>query len=232
MTCEYADRDGAYVLGSLSGVERLEFERHLGSCQECDRAVRRMAGLPGLLARVDVSVLDGLDGLDPTDPVPSTVLPHVHRATRRATRRRLVAVGASAAAVASCLTLGVAVATGREPTPAPPAVTQPVAPVSLPMSPVGDVPVRADLALEPVTWGTRLDLACTYRPAAYERLPRRMTYGLFVRTRDGRLEQVGTWRSLEGRRMRLTAATATSRADIASVEVRTPQGQPVLRLTG
>ena len=231
MTCEYADRDGAYVLGSLSGVERLEFERHLGSCRECDRAVRRMAGLPGLLARVDTAVLDGLDGLDPAEPVPSTVLPRLHRATRRAARRRLVAVGAAAAVLAAGLALGVVATTDRGSTP-PPAATTPVATVALPMSPVGDVPVRADLALEPVTWGTRLDLACTYRPAAYEKLPRRMTYGLFVRTRDGRLEQVGTWRSLEGRRMRLTAATATSRADIASVEVRTPQGQPVLRLAG
>ena len=232
MTCEHADRDAAYVLGSLSGGERLEFERHLGSCEECDRAVRRVAGLPGLLTRVDAAVLDELDGLDPVEPVPATVLPGLHRAARRASRRRLVTVGASAAVVAAGLSLGVAAATGREPTSPPPAATISVAPVALPMSPVGDVPVRADLALEPVTWGTRIDLACTYRPAAYERLPRRMTYGLFVRTRDGRIEQVGTWRSLEGRRMRLTAATATSRSDIASVEVRTPQGQPVLRLTG
>ena len=229
MTCEYADRDGAYVLGSLSGAERLEFERHLGSCQECDRAVRRMAGLPGLLGRVDATVLDGLDGLDPSEPVPDTLLPRVHRATRRAGRRRLVAVAAAAAVVAAGLTVGVAVATGPEQAPPAPAAA---APVALPMSPVGDVPVRADLALEPVTWGTRLDLDCTYRPAAYERLPKQMTYVLFVRTRDGRVEQVGTWRSLEGRRMRLTAATAASRADIASVEVRTPQGQPVLRQAG
>ena len=229
MTCGYADRDGAYVLGSLSGVERLEFERHLGSCQECDRAVRRMAGLPGLLGRVDATVLDDADRLDPAAPVPDTLLPRVHRATRRAARRRLAGVAAAAAVVAAGLTVGVTVATGPEQAPPAPAAT---APAALPMSPVGDVPVRADLALEPVTWGTRLDLDCTYRPAAYERLPKRMTYVLFVRTRDGRVEQVGTWRSLEGRRMRLTAATAASRADIASVEVRTPQGQAVLRLAG
>jgi hypothetical protein len=52
-----------------------------------------------------------------------------------------------------------------------------------------------------------------------------------VRTRDGRTEQVGTWSSLEGRTMRLTAATSATVRDIASVEVRTTDGRPVLELT-
>ena len=55
---------------------------------------------------------------------------------------------------------------------------------------------------------------------------------LFVRTRDGHSEQVGTWRSLEGRTMRLAAATAARREDIASVEVRTADGRTVLKLDG
>ena len=232
MTCEFASRDGAYVLGSLSAAERLEFEQHLGTCQECDRAVRQMAGLPGLLARVDQSVLDDLDGLELAEPLPDSLLPHLHRAVRRSGRRRLVSVGAIAAAVAAVVAVGIPAVLGEEAT-APPAAT---APIALPMARVGNAPVEADLALEPVTWGTRIDLACTYQPTdergAATGPPRRMTYTLFVRTKDGRLEQVGTWRSLEGRRMRLTAATATSRTDIASVEVRTTEGKPVLRLTG
>ncbi len=57
-----------------------------------------------------------------------------------------------------------------------------------------------------------------------------MTYGLFVVNRDGSAEQVGTWSALDGRTMRLTAATAARRADIASVEVRTTDGRPVLKL--
>ena len=52
-----------------------------------------------------------------------------------------------------------------------------------------------------------------------------------MRTRDGRTEQVGTWRSLQGRTMRLTAATSAAVRDIASVEVRTTDGRPVLELT-
>ena len=73
MTCSYADWDGAYVLGSLAPGERLDFERHMGDCKACALAVRQIAGLPGLLARVDAGVLDDHDpgrGLPPV-PTPS-----------------------------------------------------------------------------------------------------------------------------------------------------------------
>ena len=100
------------------------------------------------------------------------------------------------------------------------------------MAPLGGAPVRATVALDSVAWGTRLDLACTYapRPGQYE-LPAVATYVLVVRTRDGSTEQVGTWRSVSGRTMRLTAATSASPAQIASVEVRTTSGRRVLQLT-
>src|SRR5688500_19238542 len=95
----------------------------------------------------------------------------------------------------------------------------------------GDVPVRASIALEEVTWGTRLDLTCTYDPALVDyELPPEADYELFVSTRRGHTEQVGSWRSVGGRTMRLTAATATSRRDIASVQVRTRDGRVVLEL--
>lgn len=227
MTCQHAHHDGAYVLGALSSDERLEFERHLGSCRECARAVRELAGLPGLLGRIDVEVLGELDAPAPDVPLPATLLPRLHREVRRRGRRRLVAAGV-AAAVVTVLAASAAVSLTRPNGPHPPAAATPA--VAVRMAPVGDAPVHAALALEPVAWGTRLDLTCTYDPGTYAKLPSRATYTLVVRTRDGRQEQVGTWGSLEGRPARLAAATATNRADIASVEVQTAQGQPVLRL--
>ena len=62
-------------------------------------------------------------------------------------------------------------------------------------------------------------------------LPESTTYGLFVVNRDGTTEQVGTWRALRGRTMQLTAGTASRRSQISSVEVRTADGRPVLKLT-
>jgi hypothetical protein len=95
------------------------------------------------------------------------------------------------------------------------------------MTPVGDVPVQARVSLEGVTWGTRLGHVCRYdaagsRPAA--------DYTLFVRTRDGRAQQVGSWRAVSGKTMQLSGATAATPEDIKSVEVRTTSGRVVLKL--
>ena len=225
MTCEYADRDGAYVLGALSPAERLEFEQHLAGCEECARGVREIAGLPGLLAGVEAAVLEHA----PEDhPLPDSLLPSLLDAVRRRRRRRgLVAVGLAAATL-TLVAVPLGVSTVRHDDAAPTAQTS----VGRTMTPVGAAPVRARLAVERVAWGTRLDLTCTYARDDRYQLPRSVTYGLFVETRQGRTEQVGTWRALDGRTMQVSAATATDRRDIRSVQVRTADGHPVLELTG
>jgi hypothetical protein len=228
MSCSFAHDDGAYVLGALSPVDRLGFEQHLPGCADCSRTVRELAGLPGLLARVDPAVLDDPP---PVEPVPDTLLPALLREVRRSRRRRVLAPLAAAAAVVA--TVGTLALTGviGGGAGAPVAVPPPPPAHALTMSPVGHVPLRASVALDGVAWGTRLDMTCTYLwdepPYA---VPQATTYVLYVRTREGKVEQVGTWRSLPGKTMHITAATATSRADIASVEVRTASGKPVLEL--
>ncbi|HEV8055177.1 MAG TPA: zf-HC2 domain-containing protein [Nocardioidaceae bacterium] len=231
MSCPFAHDDAAYVLGALSPVERLDFERHLGGCDDCTRAVRELAGLPGLLRRVEASVVEH----PPVDePVPDTLLPSLSREVRRARRRRTRAAAGLAAAVAAVIVSVVVsqVGDGDASTPdVPGASSSPSGVVAETMDPVGDVPVRGSVTLEQVTWGTRLGLTCTYDPdsVGYQ-LPPTVGYTLFVRTRDGRTEQVGSWRSVGGMTMQLSAATAASREDIASVEVRAPDGRVVLRL--
>ena len=92
------------------------------------------------------------------------------------------------------------------------------------MQPVGNAPVTATLAFTPVAWGTRLDLTCSYEhPAGDYHAPSSVTYGLFVVNRDGSIEQVGTWRALDGKTMRHHRRTAAQRKDIAGVEVRTSE---------
>ncbi|HEV7624101.1 MAG TPA: zf-HC2 domain-containing protein, partial [Amnibacterium sp.] len=49
----YTEWDGAYVLGALSSGERLEFEAHLEQCDDCAGRVGELAGMPGVLARLD-----------------------------------------------------------------------------------------------------------------------------------------------------------------------------------
>ena len=229
MTCPFTHDDAAYVLGALSPAERLDFEKHLPECDTCTRSVGELAGLPSLLGRVEASALDQ----PPVDePVPGSILPALSRAVRRARRRRTLAAAGLAAAVAAGIVVVVVTQAGDEDGSAPSVAgpnSVPSGVVPLTMEAVGDVPVQASITLEQVTWGTRLDLTCTYDTdsVAYE-LPPAVDYTLFVLTRNGRKEQVGSWRSVDGKTMQLSAATAASTENIAAVEVRARDGRRVL----
>jgi anti-sigma factor RsiW len=229
--CEHAHLDGAYVLGALAPAERQDFERHLAGCPICARAVRELAGLPGLLGKTD---LDDIES-PPAPPLPDTLLPGLVREVRRQQRRRVLATGAVAAAAAVVVTLGAVTAFGGADQTAPEAGPAPAASATAAsgqeMVPVGYSRMAATVSLASVDWGTRLDLACSYAAASPGDEAAGTSYALVVHTRDGRTEQVATWRGLPGRTMRLTAATASARDQIASVEVRTADGQPVLKLT-
>lgn len=232
MSCEFTHYDGSYVLGALSAAERSEYRRHLSGCAECTAAVQGLVGLPGLLARVSPEVLESTHV---EEPVPDALLPALVRQAREAQRRRWwVVAGAAAAAavVVAVSSLAITASTDDEaPTVLPPSPgVSSNDQASQPMVPVGYEPVSADLALTPVAWGTRLEVTCTYESAGAQESSAAWDYAMFVRTRDGRLEQVASWRGLPGKTMQLAAATASSRDDISSVEIRTAGGKPVLKL--
>ena len=54
---EYEMWDAAYVLGSLSSVERREYEAHLSTCPSCRAAVGEIGGMRALLAQLDHDVV-------------------------------------------------------------------------------------------------------------------------------------------------------------------------------
>lgn len=236
-SCPHAHDDAAYVLGALSPAERLDFERHLDTCDECSRSVRSFAGMPGLLDLVDPGVLED----PPADPpLPATLLPSLTRAVEVRSRRRVVVVAGLAAAAAAVVALAVPAVLDRADAPVSGPGTSTSSPQSPDggdkvetheMAPLGDVPIEASLGLEQVAWGTRMLLTCTYdKDAAAVELPEQVDYLLFVTASDGRSEQVGSWTSLSGATMEVPAATSVPRDDIASVEVRTTSGRVVLRL--
>ena len=202
MSCPSGTSDAAYVLGALPPRERLEFERHLTECEQCASAVRDLAGLPGLLGRIDPRVVEEADRDAP--PLPDTLLPALcreveHRSRVRGRRAALLAAAAVVVAVGVTSLLGTLVGLGDPgPTTAPPATSTtegspPAEPLTYrTMEPVGESPVRAEVALERVTWGTRLLLDCTYdADSTHYELPRRVDYYLYVRDREGRAERVG-----------------------------------------
>jgi hypothetical protein len=227
MSCELRHSDGAYVLGALSPAERSDFQAHLAGCAECTQAVQELAGLPGVLGRVPADVLESPGEV----PLPDTLLPALLRESRAVRRRRTrvtLAGAAAAAVVVAGGSLGIGLVLGDDD---PPPSATPNVPTGQPMETVGADWMTADLALTSVSWGTRLDLTCSYPPPpdgvshAEE-----WSYVMVVRTRDGNVEQVATWRALPGKTMRLAAATAADRDDITSVEIRTSTGEPLLRL--
>jgi hypothetical protein len=233
MSCPFAMDDAVYVLGSLSPAERRDFESHLDGCEDCSLAVRDMAGLPGLLARVDPEVFEGM----PPEPVPDTLLPRVNAAVRRRQYRRTWLTAGVAAAAAAAITVGGAVLLERGDSGTPLANTPSsiVTPTGVPMKRVGvgdgTDPMTATVALTSVGWGTRLDLTCSY-PTWHGRGDYASgSYALVVHTTDGATEQVASWHGLPGKTMHLTGATAARATDIRSVEVVHVGGSPVLRLS-
>ena len=143
--CEFAELDGAYVLGALSPAERQDFEQHLATCEDCARSVRELAGLPGLL----VARRPGRarDPRRPSSRCPTTLLPSLVREVRRTReRRRFTTVGLAAAAAVAVGAIVVRAASAPAQTPvASPLLQheperQPADPVGETMMPVGARP--------------------------------------------------------------------------------------------
>jgi predicted anti-sigma-YlaC factor YlaD len=209
----FATFDAAYVLGALSPEDRQRFEDHLRTCDRCAVAVRDLAGLPGLLARVDTPAVVPDPG-----PLPPDLLPAVLRRVRRGRRLRFAVTTASVAvAVAACVALGVV----AWPAPAPSALPPPVA-----MTALGQFPVRADARLAAFDWGTQVDMSCRYTGARSGG-----EYLLVAIGRNGVETELATWKAVPDDTARIVIGTALKTPDLAALEIRAGSGLPLLRLT-
>jgi Putative zinc-finger len=224
--CPFELWDGAYVLGSLSPAERRSFEAHLDGCVTCSRAVRDLAGLPGLLGRIGPEVFEESE----PEPVPETLLPRLSRAVRRRQQRRTWLTAGVAAAAAVAVTVGGAVVLDRPST--TPTVTPPPSVVTSPARPMKQIandPMTGSVALTSVAWGTRLDLTCSYPRSRVAYVGG--AYAMVVHTKDGRRERVATWNGLPGGVMHVSGATDARSTDISRVDVVRLHGSPVLELS-
>ncbi len=210
----FATFDAAYVLGALAPEDRQRFEEHLRTCDRCAASVRELAGLPGLLARVDAPA-----SLPDAGPPPPDLLPVVLRRVRRGRRIRLAVTSASAAlAVSACVALAVVASA--------PAPALPSPPPSVAMTALGQFPVRADAHLAAFDWGTQVDMSCSYTGGRSGG-----EYLLVAISRTGAETQLATWKALPDNTARLSIGTALKTSDLAALEVRLATGLPLLRLT-
>ncbi|MEV5542896.1 zf-HC2 domain-containing protein [Saccharopolyspora shandongensis] len=197
--------DAAYILGALSPEDRAAFEAHLATCDSCADSVRLLAGLPGLLAQVDEHHADV--ELPPPDQLPK-LLAEVRR-TRR--HRLLAAASAVVAGLAACLVLMLS----------PLLIGQPAGEE---MTALGAYPVQANVNLSDVPTGTRVDMSCSYQGT------KGGDYVLVAVQRDGRTAELARWYAMPQNTASLDMTTPLRRNEIQSLELRIPDGPPLMRL--
>jgi hypothetical protein len=217
----YSTYDAAYVLGVLSPEEGDAYEQHLRDCVNCVTGVRRAADITALLQRAGPDAFTTHDDDDP----PPTLLPALLAAVRRERHRLRRLVVLSSLAAAACVVALVSVVALHRPHTGP--MPQPTTTALTAMTHVIAAPIDAEASLTSVAWGTRIDMRCTY-PNQSRWLTG--TYALVVIDTTGHVQQAATWQVTPGVSS-ISAATGLARADIARIEVRTINGQPVLRLS-
>jgi hypothetical protein len=225
-THEYALWDAAYVLGSLSGSERREFEAHLRACRPCTDAVGELSGVPALLSQIDRTYVDSIDEHSPhldLPPLRDEVLARVNSRRRRS--RALAWTLAAAAAVA----IGVFAAIEPNPMAITPADQQ-AAGSTLMMTATEPVPLSATVTLSRRAWGTRVDMDCTYAEGptgtAYDGGDEKLA--MVAVGRDGSQVQLATWMAHAGMPASLGGSTSMPIDEIASVQIVSANAGDVL----
>ena len=203
MTCPMTVGLGVYALGAADASERVLIESHLATCPECRAELALLEPLPGLLARVPVSLLAG-------DP-PPRARPGTN--PRGRARRRLAVLGAAAAAVAAAGGFWLA-----QPAPSPPAAI-----ILSGANPA--TRVRVTMTLTGTSWGTSIRLIA-------RGLPLNEPCRLIVRSRTGGTEVTGAWDAWRAGPVSIPASAAWRPADIASLQVATPSRSLVTVMAG
>ncbi|KZB80678.1 anti-sigma factor family protein [Amycolatopsis regifaucium] len=205
MTDPFATYDAAYVLGALSPEDRSAYEKHLHVCDQCAASVRDLAGIPGLLAQAGAPA-------PPAEEPPPELLPTVLDRVRRGRRlQRSITAVAAGVAVAASVTLAVV-------------LTGPVAAGGDPMTPLGDYPVTAQVAMSATDTGTKVDMTCSYGGN------RTGDYILVAVDADGGTSELASWRAMPKDTAHIVVGTAMRTGDIKALEIRTPSGLPLLRM--
>jgi Putative zinc-finger len=229
--------DAPYLLGALSPAERVRYEQHLQTCEACSRSLTELAGVPGMLRRLPVEVVQSMDPAadgDPEDwtaPPPSVLAGVLERAEledRRARRVRAVRWAGALTTAAAAVVVGVLAFVLPDPAEPPPDEPPPTA--QLDFEALVPTQLSANVSLRDVAWGTRIELECAYPlDGAWSEGGSDVSYALVVHEADGDSEQVATWNAVAGRELTIDAATAVRGRDIASIEIRAEDGTPLLR---
>jgi len=213
----YATWDAAYVLGSLSGNERREFERHLATCPQCNAAVAELSGIPALLAQLTAEEVEALD--DPATEVPpmrpevlDTLMQKVEWRRRRTRRFSVITLAAAAAVLAIALVVGIVpgIRGHGDDQPMASAVT---------MSKVAQTPINAEITLTGFGWGTRIDMVCTYGDYASRGQTTTENLSMVLVGHNGTQSEIATWVGVNGATALPSGNTTLQKDQIKSVQL-------------
>lgn len=225
MTCPYVKNDAAYVLGALTPEERHQYEEHLRGCRVCSTAVREVAGLPGLLARLPAARMTRPDADTVEPPLPQTLLPRLLRQVGRDRRRSRWRVGVAAASVAAALAVGGTVAVQHlGPAPQRPAATRTVE-----MQAVGNRPVSGTVQMFAWGWGTTLRVTCHSGYGNNGGGAPGPVFTLWVTDRAGTQYLVTSWHSMPDEDVTVPGGIALAPEDVVTVQVKDDQQMVVMQ---
>jgi hypothetical protein len=218
---EYALWDAAYVLGSLSDVDRREYEVHLRGCQSCRQSVDELSGMPALLGQLSVDEVAAIDdgGSDALSPrVLTSLLAKVSR------RRRNARLATWAVAAAAAVVMVIGVLTGVQFHPgAPASVPSRVDASALTMTPVAATELTATVTVTGQGWGTQIDMNCIYPAEAGTSAPDGDValgkVAMVVVGRDGNHDRLATWMAAKGVRATPSGSTSMPIDQIAKVQI-------------
>lgn len=207
------------MLGALVPADRTAYERHLATCRACRDEVAELAGLPGLLGRLDAEAAASVG--QPVAAAPPSALDSALAGARtariRTLRRRRWERGLTFA-VAACLALFIGVGASMLSRPAAPT------PVLAAMSPVVEDPqVTALVGYWPdPKGGTDIRMTCVYADTASpSRHDDAVRLDLWVVPRDGSAaKSVWYWDAGPGYRDTFWAESDLRPDQIARLEVR------------
>jgi anti-sigma factor RsiW len=213
---EYAMWDAAYVLGSLSSVERRAFEAHMTDCALCRIAVGELIGMPAILSQLDRDDLATIDNRSRVELLlPNELLPSLLAKVSWRRRRSRIVTWTAGAVAAAVLAIGVLVGVGCH-YPAsvstPPQASVPVQP----MAQVGTNRLASTVSLRSQQWGTFISMNCVCLAplnAHHDAL------AMVVVGRDGSHTRMATWVANPGRTATPAGSISTPVSQIASVQV-------------
>ena len=185
-----------YLLDALEPAERAEVTEHLQDCATCQAELASLAGLPGILARIDPADIDAhLE--EPPAPLPLPVPPP----------RRRWELAAVAAAIVAVVGAGIGFASphgGKEPTRV--------------VNASSTAGVHAQFALAAKSWGTEISVRISGAPPGAHCV-------LTAFSHFGTSSPAGTWQAVYDGTATVTTATDMHLADVQSLELTTTGGQ-------